>query len=380
MYLLQPDSQKRVLLIMLDFMEWHRGRAWGYTGNFAIEEGLQANNVECVVLPAIFEATSDSSQSWLSHARTLLAGQTFDQVWVWLVHNNYDASFWAWLDELAPVKVGWLGESLEYHPSEINIIPHLAERRQIVTEQIKHMTHILAVDEYDADYVNSNNLAQAIWLPMAVPERTIFENFQPPQNNSAVFYGSVYGERRTWLKSPAMASLLTTPSPPENRTDLPARFDQLNLACMEYLAAGHGTWPALVEYVANLREIRRSCFDIWIDDLKKWLAVVNLPSFGKVYTSRVVETMAAGRPVISWEVPERPQNRALFEDGQEILLYKKEEPEMLEAHIIRLQTDPEFGQLIASNARKKVWCYHTVEKRAQQILNWIHNGVDPIYS
>ena len=79
-------------------------------------------------------------------------------------------------------------------------------------------------------------------------------------------------------------------------------------------------------------------------------------------------------------MPERPQNRALFEDGQEILLYKKGEPEMLEAHIIRLRSDPEFGQLIASNARKKVWCYHTVEKRAQQILNWIHNGVDPIYS
>ena len=88
--------------------------------------------------------------------------------------------------------------------------------------------------------------------------------------------------------------------------------------------------------------------------------------------------MASGRPVISWEIPNRPQNTALFEDEHEILLYST--PEQLANQIERILSEPAFGEQIAQNARRKVMHLHTTEKRVQQILHWVETDEAQDYS
>jgi spore maturation protein CgeB len=129
-------------------------------------------------------------------------------------------------------------------------------------------------------------------------------------------------------------------------------------------------------YLALLRRIRRSGFRMWQQRvLQQGIAVVNLPHLVKGYSGRVIEGMAAGRPVISWEIPDRPYNTALFADGKEILLYNT--PAQLADHIAHLRAEPAFGAAIAANARRQVQAWHTTEKRVQQILRWVATGATP---
>lgn len=97
-------------------------------------------------------------------------------------------------------------------------------------------------------------------------------------------------------------------------------------------------------------------------------AVVNLPSFFKGYAGRVIEGMAAGCPVISWRIPDRPQTEALFKDNEEILLYNKEEPEDLARQIRHIQTETGLASRLNANSRQKIMHNHTIERRIEQII------------
>ena len=130
-------------------------------------------------------------------------------------------------------------------------------------------------------------------------------------------------------------------------------------------------------YLPAVRYLHNKGSQLWLQGMQRGAAVVNLPHYIKAYSTRVVEGMAAGRPVISWRVPNRPQNQALFVDGEEILLYST--PDELATQIERVLSDTEFAQQIAQNARKKVKAWHTTEKRVEQILHWIECGEVPTY-
>ena len=108
--------------------------------------------------------------------------------------------------------------------------------------------------------------------------------------------------------------------------------------------------------------------------------VVNLPHSVGTYPGRVVEAMAAGRPVVAWDVPGRPRNRALFEDSAEILLFSGTEPAALASALHRLQRDPALASTIANNGWQKVQRAHTIERRVQQILAWTDTGEAPVFS
>ena len=366
---------------MLEFSTWERARAWGYLGNFGIEEGLKANDVDCVVLPALQEVPTSSSASWLYHARQFLRDQRFDQVWVWLVHNSYDPAAMEWLRGLAPVVVGWVGESLEHTAEELWRFPHLARRQELAEQQIRQMTHVLAVDERDVDYINQRGLARAIWYPLAVPSRYLVEPAAASIDRRPVFSGSSYGARAEWLEHPALQPVLRRATPPEEGSPHPEMFDRLHrLVNGRSEGLGPLAGELLSDYVDAWRALRRKLFDRWMEVLRQWPAVVNLPSVGKVYTSRVVEAMAVSTPVLSWEIPNRPRNRALFEDGKEILLFPENEPHGLAAQIRRLEHEPGLGQRLASAARLKIGRQHTVERRVQQVLRWIDTGEEPDYS
>ena len=136
----------------------------------------------------------------------------------------------------------------------------------------------------------------------------------------------------------------------------------------------------LASYLYLLRAIRQRCFELWLKCLQTGCAVVNLPSLVRANPGRVVEGMAAGRPVISWEIPDRPQNNALFQDGKEILLYPEDSPAVLAEHIKRIKGDRGFADQIAENARRKIGRIHTIEVRVRQILDWITTGDEPSFS
>ena len=81
----------KVLLLQLEFPTWKTARPWTYGASFAVSDGLAANGVTCLTVPIVPDEAATAPDSWLSHARRMLAGQRFDQVWIWLVHAPLDA-------------------------------------------------------------------------------------------------------------------------------------------------------------------------------------------------------------------------------------------------------------------------------------------------
>ncbi|MDI6761905.1 MAG: glycosyltransferase [Thermodesulfobacteriota bacterium] len=373
-------AKVKVLLIELEFQTWARARSWSYIAQLGIEEGFQANGLEYLTIPAIHELFPSSPGSWLRHAQKICAGKHFDQVWVEIVHSSLDETFLEWLATLAPVRVGFLPESIEYTPEEYVLAPNLRGRKSLVEKRFKYLTHVLAGDEKDAEDINSRGLAQAMWWPGAVPERFICEQNRRPPNNHAIFCGALYGERAVWLERPDLRGLFVYLAPPEDATDYPKQFDELNRAASAHLNDGLPVNESFLSaYLDSLRRIRREVFALWLEGLQTGCAVVNLPHYVKSYAGRVFEAMAAGRPVISWEVPNRPRNKALFDDGREILLFNKKDPSQLASHIQRLQNEPDFSRVIAENASRKLRRFHTIENRIRQVLDWIETGKEPDY-
>lgn len=371
----------RALLIQLEFPLWKAAKSWGYSGHFGLEEGLHAHNVETFILPAWGLVQPESHLSWLSYARELCHNQHFDQVWLWLVHCEYPKSFLEWVATLAPVRVGCLYESLSYTREECLQNPRLENRKEEVSQQMQGLTHIICSDECDATYIQEQGIAQAIWSPTFVPSRFVSDEYIPPSHSCAAFFGALYSEeRRQWLEQSNLSKLLVRPDSPENATNYPLQFDRLHQATLDHFKQNLPiNKEVLRQYVDELRGIRQGAFAAWMNGLRQWNGIVNLPSFGKVYTSRVAESMAAGSPAISWVVPNRPRNRGLFEEEKEILLYKRNQPDQLARHLSELQRNPGLARMLVGNAREKIKRYHTAEVRAWQILNWIETGIEPEY-
>lgn len=365
----------RVLLIVLEHVIWwRRARHVSYCVQLGLEEGLHTNDVEYFTL----------TTPWLDRAPEICAGKRFDQVWIDIVQSNLgdrvfrEPKILEWVADLAPVRVGLIPESLDYAPNEKGLRPHLRQRRRNVESRIEYLTHVVACDEADAARINAQGLAPAMWWPQAVPERLIFEADLPHPHPSAVFGGAVYGERASWLKHPELKALLVHLPPPEAAVLWPLQFEALHLSA-GLCSRLHPADASLIlsGYLDRLRHLRRQAFAQWISGLQKGSAVVNLPHRVKTYAGRVVEGMAAGRPVISWEIPDRPQNKALFEAGREILLFPTDDPTQLAEHIRHIQREPDFARYLVKNGQAKVKQFHTLEKRVRHILHWIDTGNQP---
>jgi SAM-dependent methyltransferase len=108
-------------------------------------------------------------------------------------------------------------------------------------------------------------------------------------------------------------------------------------------------------------------------------AVVNLPGGFMGYGESVLGGMAAGRPVISWEIPARPRTRELFRNGEDILLFPRDDAASLKQLIDRSVRDQGFSRRMAASAMSKVWRFHTMEKRVRQVLDWIETDKEPEY-
>jgi len=373
------SPQRRALLIQLEFPTWEMARPWTYSANFAIQEGLEANGFECQTIPALPASSSPAYAPWLEHAEQLCKGKQFDLVWVWLVHCEYDRKFLEWIASLAPVRIGFVMESLSYTEEEKRFSPTTQRRAAIVEHQLGYLTHAVVVDELDAELMNATGTNKAFWCPSFVPERFIVPPNSDALHNVAAFHGTSYGHRKAWLEHPALRGSLV--APPSSPTEVHRLFDQLHLVTAERLRRQpSGVQELLPQYLSNLRRIRMAEYTQWMEEIGRWACIVNLPGFQKGYGGRVFEAMAAGRPVISWDIPDRPKNRALFEDGREMLLFPNDNPGFLGKQIGRVLTEKEFAFELAKNAQRKMAKFHTAEKRIRQILDWIASGTMPVFS
>jgi len=367
----------RILIIQCEFTSWHWARAWSYSWGLGLEEGLAANQVEFLVV----------TTTWLAQARSICAGRQFDQIWINdLPHSGgsegvdpIDEAVLDWLTNVAPIRIGFFMETIGYTEEELTEFPQLAERVSKWSKGLDAVTHIVTLDEKDATYLAERTQLPVFWAPSAVPKRWIQQPTEPPQHSAGLFAGSIYGRREEWLASDFLRERLTRQPSSEAGTLLPLLFDWLPGHRFRRSVLNYWPLPAFLypAYLSGLRALRRQSYARWLQSLQSGTAVVNLPHLLKAYTCRVVEGMAAGRPVISWQIPERPRNRALFVEGEEILLYKT--PDELAAQIERVLSDSDFAQQLAQNARKKIKQWHTIEKRVEQILHWVDSGEVPTY-
>lgn len=377
-----PNNDKliKVLYICLEFSHWHQARSWSYQTGLGLEEGLKANNVELVTVPALYGLEPDDPGSWLSHIKAITSGKKFDHVWVELVHNNLSDAILNYLATLAPVRLGIIGESLTYPEEVYTQAPHLRNRQSEVFHRLQYMTHALLADELDVERVHYATSVKAMWWVQGIPSWAISVTETATVYKEAFFSGSAYGERNAWLNHPTLSGLMHKQQPLEQDAGYPVLFDKTNAIAVRQLRNTLTYSPKLLDdHLNQLRILRKNCFSLWLKGLAYGSAVVNLPSFFQGYAGRVYEGIAAGRPVISWEIPNRPKTQALFENGKEILLFEHDNPAKLAEYIRQITEAPVFTEQVASNARTKLKKFHTIELRVRQILEWIATENEPIY-
>jgi len=382
-HLVRPTGtrpKKKILLVGFECANWQNAKAWSYNGFYAMEEGLAANEVEYCSLAALAGVPSDHPTSWLRQAQYMFKHEEFDQAWIWITHNEYDADFLEWIKSKTDVRVGVIMESLEHTPKEEAQHRNLAGRRDKVKGYLRHCTHVLTFDDRDAETLAEEMSLPALWCPPVVTWREVCDSVELPEPGPAAFHGTIYNPERKNLFEMAVAEgLLSQPHLPELGSGFPRQFDVLQINSLKRVSLYDVAEPAWHdEYLINLRRLRRRLNDLWMDGLQNSYAQVNLPSIFKCYAGRVVESMAAGRPVISWDPP-RARTRALFAPGQEIELFDRADSDGLVQAILRLRENPEAAMRMANRARVKVLRHHTAEVRMRQVLDWLARGELPDY-
>lgn len=370
----------KALLLQLEFPTWKAARPWTYGASFAVGEGLAANGVSCLTVPIGSEVAPSSPASWLYHARRFLAGRRFDQVWIWLVHAPLDHQILEWITELAPVRIGFVMESLRYEEEDYAWAPVLRQREQVFAQQLEYLTHALVCDERDASELMARGRKPVLWWPGFVPRRFIVQQGPARIERRAVFHGVPYGHRAHWFNHPLLRDRMLLVRSSDRLTSNQQQFDVIQSSIRARLIQQPLVGEQdLEKHVEALRTVREAEFREWLNGLSSCGAIVNLPGLTRCFGGRVFEAMAVGRPVISWEIPDRPKTNALFQNNSEIVLFPAHSPQSLAERIESVVSDPKRADAIGAGGQRKVLTYHTAERRMQQVLEWIASGKDPDY-
>jgi hypothetical protein len=197
-----------------------------------LEEGLTARGVDFLTLPMIRGLSAEARKSWLCQVARRCQTEKFDQIWVEVVHSEWDDESLGWLAELAPKRVGFLMESLSYDEEGYSLDPRLRVRQSLVENRLEYLTHLVAVDEADVSRINESALTSALWWPADSPGALPFVLSEPNTGSAGALL------RPTLWNAPGLARcrcdlrrLLVRPDQaPEDAAAWRKLFDSVNRA------------------------------------------------------------------------------------------------------------------------------------------------------
>jgi hypothetical protein len=361
----------RILLVPIEFSTWLQARAWSYTGGYAFYDGMLENGIQCDLAPVIINRAGELNTSFIDHIRQHNSAK-YDQVWIWCVHANYPEQLWDYFKSVSDVRVGVVMESLHFTPAEIEEMPQLRDRKALVHEQLKHCTHALTCCAVDAGDVVRELQIPAIWYPPMIPERFVLSEDIPVAERAA-FVGNCYGERRKYLKEGLLDHVLCRPEHPERATSLPDEFDAL----IAKLPDNFTCETDCSKHLHSLVALRQKLFKVHLHGNRQGLCNVNLPAIVKAYAGRVIESMAASVPVMSWQPPGNEQ-KTLFAPDQDLIFFHSVSD--FATKFEQLRGDEQRRKLMALTARKKLLVRHTSKIRIHQLLAWVRMGKVPAYN
>lgn len=335
----------KILHLPLEFPRFYSARKFSYPLGIGMVEGFK--NITHVTIPALYNIPSQ-----LSDIKAIISDQKFDQVWLEVVHSQMSDELLTFLAEIAPIRVGFIVESLTIDPKEF-ISNQIGTQRRIdnTYQKLPYLTHIVVTDERDLRACNH----PAMLGLASVPERLV--KVPNSTSDNAIFYGTLYGDRDVLIKNLEYQLNINPPSA-EDKTSLPQMFDKLFTNKYESYQHFYNQWY----------DIRQTLYSIWINHLNvlPGCAIVNPPHRTAVLSSRVIEGMAAGKPVVSPLMGNGVDT--LFEDGINIINYS-EEFELLDC-LITLAANSKLRFNIAEAARVNILENHTTEVRVEQILKF----------
>jgi len=269
-----------------------------------------------------------------------------------------------WLVELAPIRVGFVVESLTIGDDEWKTNYKGTLRRVHNFEsKLPHLTHLIVTDERDlAVFQNKPHYAPhtiPVMLGIAsIPE--FFVRRPSAKLGKAVFFGTLYGERMEWAMALQDRMLVNPPCTAE---------DSMGLLLEDVFRESANTIGYYRDFFGNWQDIRCGAYSLWIAHLRglSACAFINLPHRTNVLSGRVVEGIAAGKPIISPRMHNGVDE--LFKDGEEILLYNGFDD--LVQKIDMVMYDEGIQSFIASNARAKLLQSHTTEVRVKEVLDFV---------
>src|SRR6266446_3651349 len=257
---------RRVLCLFLEFNWWDVARPLTYAAQLGLEDGLRANGCRPLTV----------TTPWLPRLKEICGSRRFDQVWVEIVHQPaLDDDALDFVAGLAPVRVGFLLESIHYDAATYAASPHYRTREGTVRHRLKFLTHAAATDELDAAEIGAAGDVRACWWPQAVPRRFVADRPGAPGRGPAVFRGSLYGDRLALARDESLRGAFAVERPSEHGTVYPRLFDRLQMSATGWVRRRLPCpRPASAVHVRLLRSLRRQIFRRWMDALRRDAVVV----------------------------------------------------------------------------------------------------------
>jgi len=340
----------QILYLPLEFGRWYSAKKLSYSVGVGMIEGF-SSDIKQLTIPLMYH-----EDIWLKYIKELVGGGKFDQVWLEVVHSVIPEDILEWLASRAPIRVGFIVESLSIAQEEFTDNPVGTQRRiDNLNQKLPYLTHAIVGDCRDVGRLSIPTML----YNTSIPERLVKKPYST--DGKPIFYGTPYGIRAEWINILG-DRLNTNPISGEDRSILPHLFEQL-FATSDYLVENYSA------FYRDWYYIRQSLYALWINHLHTLdsCALINLPHRTEVASGRIIENMASGKPVVSPLL--NNELSSSFEDGKNILYYK--DIDGLIECIDKLQKDPDLRFNLAEAARLNLLENHTTEVQVRQILEFI---------